>query len=391
MTAYEDALAALLGALQPLPVETVAVADAPGRHTVADVLSTTDLPPFDNSSMDGYAVRSVDSPGPLQILGEIAAGSAPTASVVPGGCVRIYTGAPMPPGADAVVMQEDTRPDGSGGIVVLEPVKPWENVRFRGEDVRRGGRLVPAGARIDAPQMALLLAGGIDRIDVRRRARVAIASTGDELVPAGQPLGPGQVHDCNAASLAALIRGTGALAEVLPIIRDDPDAAAAALESAFEQADVVVTAGGASVGDRDVIRPAFERIGGTIRFWRIDIRPGKPFFVGERDGRYLLGLPGNPVSAFVTAVLLVLPALRRLQGATSPGPRASMALLGEPLSNPGDRRHFVRICTADDGTVRRSGIQASHILSSLSLADGLVDLPAGADYAAGAPVRVVRW
>jgi len=290
-----------------------------------------------------------------------------------------------------VVMQEDTRPDGSGGIVVLEPVKPWENVRFRGEDVRRGGRLVPAGARIDAPQMALLLAGGIDRIDVRRRARVAIASTGDELVPAGQPLGPGQVHDCNAASLAALIRGTGALAEVLPIIRDDPDAAAAALESAFEQADVVVTAGGASVGDRDVIRPAFERIGGTIRFWRIDIRPGKPFFVGERDGRYLLGLPGNPVSAFVTAVLLVLPALRRLQGATSPGPRASTAILGEPLSNPGDRRHFVRICTADDGTVRRSGIQASHILSSLSLADGLVDLPAGADYAAGAPVRVVRW
>jgi molybdopterin molybdotransferase len=394
MTAYEDALSALLEAIRPLPSAEIPLTQAVGRYLSAQAVSRIDLPPFDNSAMDGYAVRASDTLSPgvsLRIRGEIPAGTASAIPVLPGECLRIFTGAPLPPGADSVVMQEDTRPDGTGGIQLLEPVRPWENVRFRGEDVRSGASLLPVGTRVGPPQLALLLAAGLDRIQVHRQPSVAIASTGDELVPPGQSLGVGQIHDTNAASLAALLSGEGAQTRILPVIRDDLGSAARALEEALSRSDMVVTAGGASVGERDVIRAAFEKIGGRIQFWRIAIRPGKPFFFGQLDGRYLLGLPGNPVSALVTAVLLVLPALRRIQGSLDPAPRSFPAILAEPLSNSGGRRHFVRVTLSREGLVRRSGIQASHLLSSLALADGLADVPAGVELPAGASIRFLPW
>lgn len=395
MTSYEEALALLLDAVGTLPEVDCDVAHAGGRHLADRVCSGVDLPPFDNSSMDGYAVRSGDlaggKPVTLRMAGEVGAGCSDPIPVESGTCVRVFTGAPLPPGADSVVMQEDTRVSADGLVTVLDPVRPWENVRFRGEDVRSGGLLLEAGSRLGPGQIALLLASGIRRVRIRRPAAVAIASTGDELVQPGEPLGPGKVFDCNAAALAELLRAEAGSVTRLPVIPDEPAAAERALEAALRTADVVVTAGGASVGGRDCLRPAFERIGGVVRFWRIAIRPGKPFFFGERDGRFVFGLPGNPVSALVTASLLVVPALRRLQGARQPGPAFLPARLAEAVSNPGDRRHFLRIRREPDGSVRSSGVQASHILGSLAHADGLADIPAGAELHSGDTVPVLFW
>ena len=394
MVSYENALADLLGLVSPLCAEFQASEDALGGFVAADILASLDLPPFDASAVDGYALRSEGeggAPFDLTLLGTMAAGSTQVIPLQPAGCVRVFTGSPLPPSATAVVMQEETCVLDAGRIRFSESVKPWQNVRFRGEDGRKGEVLLAAGSRLGPAQMALLAAAGLERVLVHRSPRVALASSGDELVSPGLTLGFGQVFDCNSACLAALMRTEGALTRILPVISDTVESAMEGLVAAFEDSDLVVTAGGASVGDRDVIRPALERLGGTVRFWRIDLRPGKPFFLGEWKGKFLLGLPGNPVSAFVTAVLLVLPALRRLRGARYPAPRAVLSPLSEPFRNSGDRRHFVRVMTLEEGSVRPIGIQASHILSSLTLADGLADIPAGADLAAGTLVRVIRW
>lgn len=394
MISYENALAGLLAALNPTAVETVPVAQAEGRPVARDIHSPGDLPAFDNSAMDGYAVRSAEASEAgtrLARTGEWGAGSWPSEPLQAGTCARIFTGAPIPPGCDAVLMQEDAREMGKGLIEVLDPVRPWENVRFRGEDVRKGDLLLGAGRPVTPLSMALLLASGVAEVPVFARPRVAVASTGDELVEPGNVRAHGQVFDCNAAAIAALIRPLVPGVFVLPVIRDDLNQAKAAIESAFSQAEVLVTAGGASVGGRDVLRRAFEELGGKLHFWRIAMRPGKPFFHGELDGRHLFGLPGNPISALVTASLLVLPALRRLQGAVEPGPRFLPVRLSEPVSNPGDRRHFLRVTRHPDGSVLPAGVQASHILGALVRAEGLVDIPPGARCSAGEWVPGFFW
>lgn len=394
MISYEDALSSLLSAVSPLGSSVVPLEDCSGRHAAADVFSPIDLPPFDNSSMDGYAVRSGDVlqvPATLRQVGEVAAGGILPVPINAGECARIFTGAPIPAGADAVVMQEDTSLDPAGNVIVRDRVGPWENIRFRGEDVRRGALLLSAGARLGPAQVAVLAAAGIAAVSVHRPLRVAVVVSGDELRPPGVPLGPGQIYESNSSTLASLVRGIGAAVTVKPVVTDDINLTSDALLAAFLDADVVLTAGGASVGDHDVIRPAFERIGGEIDFWKVAIRPGKPFFHGRLGDKFLFGVPGNPVSAFVTAVLLVLPALRRLQGDPDPMPKTEAGVLAEVLSNPGNRRHFVRVATARDGSVRPAGVQASHILSSLAVADGLVDVPPGCQLPAGSPVRVIRW
>ena len=394
MTSYEDALASLLGALRPTPEETVPAILAAGRTMARDVRSPGDLPAFDNSAMDGYALRSADAAragSRLVCVTEVGAGAWPVEPLAPGCCARIYTGAPLPPGCDAVLMQEDARTDGEGGIEVLEPVKPWENVRFRGEDVRTGDLLFGAGQTVSPFSLALLLAAGVAELPVHARPRVAVASTGDELVPPGSERRSGQVFDCNAAAVAALIRPVVPEVRILPVIRDEVAAARASLEAAFAETDVVITAGGASVGGRDVLRQAFQDLGGRLDLWRIAMRPGKPFFFGELSGRLLLGLPGNPVSALVTATLLVLPALRRLQGLADAAPRFVPVKLADPVSNPGDRRHFLRVSRGTDGRVSPAGIQASHILGATARAEGLVDLPPGSRFSAGDEVPGLFW
>lgn len=394
MIRYEEALTSLLSSVAPLTAVSLALSESPGRHLAAEILSPVDLPPFDNSSMDGFAVRATDVaqvPTTLRSVGEVAAGQVLSRSIGVGECARIFTGAPVPAGADAVVMQEDTTLHPDGTVTVRDRVGAWENIRFRGEDVRRGAVLLPAGTFLGPAQLAVLAAAGVSAVSVHRQARVAIIVSGDELCPPGVPLGPGQIYESNSITLAELVRGCGASVSVKPVVTDDINLTADALLAAFLDADLVLTAGGASVGDHDVIRPAFERIGGKIDFWKVAIRPGKPFFHGRLGDKLLLGVPGNPVSAFVTSILLVLPALRRLQGAADPKPRSVPGVLAVPVSNSGDRRHFIRVTTGSDGSVRPAGVQASHILSSLASADGLVDLPPGCQLPAGTPVRVIRW
>ncbi|MEN9676963.1 MAG: hypothetical protein RIS76_2859 [Verrucomicrobiota bacterium] len=392
----EDARDELLAGLKPIGIEVRPLAEADGYVLAESPLAAIALPPFDNSAMDGYAIRAADVrvvPAFLKQVGEVAAGGGFAGSVGPGETVRIFTGAPLPNGADAVVMQEDTTlvPGQEDQIQILDGAKPWENVRFRGEDVRAGAGLLSAGRILDPAALALLAATGTAHVSVYRRPRVSVLVTGSELTAVGGSLLPGQIFESNSLMLSALVRRAGGEPRTRPPVSDDPQLIREALESAAAESDLILTAGGASVGKHDLIRQILLELGGTVDDWRLALKPGKPFFRGTLGKCPLLGVPGNPVSAFVTTVLLVLPALRRLQGALQVLPPTTSAVLAEPLANPDGRRHFVRVFTSGDGSVRASGPQASHRLASLAAADGLVDVPPRTTLPQGAAVRVIRW
>lgn len=397
MLTLEAALERILARIHPLPVESVPLTEADGRILRAEAPSRTDLPAFDNSAMDGYAVRAADTTGAaadalkwLKLTGQIAAGEAATCSVEQGTAVRIFTGSMMPAGADAVVMQEDTltlaeRP---GEVAIKDGVKPWENVRFKGEDVKLSKSVVPVGSRLSAPQLAVLAACGIDRVETSRAPVVGLLATGSELVEAGQPLQPGQIYESNRLMLSALLKGWGIKPIIYPIVTDTLAATKAALEKAFSECDAVVTSGGVSVGGFDFVKDAFTALGGKLDFWRVSIKPGKPFVFGEKDGRFLFGLPGNPVSAFVTAAVLMRPALLRMQGVTDVALPSVNATVAEPITNRGDRRHFMRVVLDATGSVKLAGTQASHQLHSLAASNALLDVPPDTTLAAGASVKV---
>jgi molybdopterin molybdotransferase len=400
LTSLEDAQGRILSAVQPLPAEEILLRDALGRFLAAPLVSTIDLPPADNSAMDGYAVRAADlaaasaeNPVALELRGESRAGVADDATVAAGTCARIFTGAVLPPGTDAVVMQEDiARMEGPAvKIIFNEPVKPWENVRLRGEDVRQKAVLAETGDELTAQRLALLAGVGINRVSVRRRPLLGLLATGDELAEAGEPLRPGMIYESNRAGLAALSLAAGAVPKVYPLVPDDLGLTKKALQTAFAECDAVVSSGGVSVGSMDFVKQAFAEIGGQLDFWSVSMRPGKPFAFGARDGRLLFGLPGNPVSAMVTFFLLARPALLRMQGARDVRPPMSWGKLAAPLHNRGDRRHFVRVLLDAEGQVRSTGGQASHMLGSMAAANGLVDVPPGANWPAGSPVAVLRW
>jgi molybdopterin molybdotransferase len=402
MLELEDAWSRILDAL-PAPVhEQVRLADAHQRVLAENVAAATDLPPFDNSSMDGYAVRAAEtasagpaSPVALRRISRVAAGETFAGTVGPGDCVRLFTGSPLPHGADAVVMQEDTRPDAAqpDTVLVLEPVSPGENVRRRGEDVSRGTTLAEAGEILTPGRMALLAATGVSEVRVGRRPVAGLLATGSELREAAGPadLAPGQIYESNRAALAALAARAGATTEVFPLVPDTFAATRAALETALARCDIVVTSGGVSVGESDFVKAAWEALGGRLEFWKVALKPGKPFAFGRRGGKFLFGLPGNPVSAFVTFVLLVRPALLRWQGARDPAPATQPGVLAEPLANPGERRHFMRVRVDNQGRVFSAGAQASHALRSLAAANGLVAVPPRTALAAGEAVTVMRW
>lgn len=397
MMTLEEALDRILSTIEPLPEDVVPVAEAVGRVPTQDLVASTDLPPFDNSGVDGYAVRSSDltrasetSPVTLECIGAVKAGEAPSEIVGPGTCMRILTGALLPAGADAVVMQEDTRIPGNGGVEVLSAVGPWEGVRMAGDDVRRGAVLAEAGEALRPAHIGLLAGSGFAKVSVHRRPRVTLLSTGSELIPLGGVLKPGQIYDSNSVLMRAL-----ANQDHLPIVHtghipDTLEQTMAELHMASRQADVVVTTGGVSVGDADYVKPAMAALGGSLDLWRIAIKPGKPFAFGRLGAAYWFGLPGNPVSAFVTWWLLVRPALSRLMGMRSTRGRQVLARLAESIANRGDRRHFVRVRFDADGLVRLAGVQASHVQSSLAAADGLLDMPPGAHWEAGREVQV-QW
>jgi len=397
MLDLETALARVLAALPPPRTEVLPLANVAGRVLTESLASPGDLPPFDNSAMDGYAVRAADvrgagpeSPTALRIKARIPAGDCFSGEVAAGECARLFTGSPMPHGADAVVMQEDTRLDPASPDVVLvgDSVRQGENVRRRGEDVRRGAQLLEAGATLTSAAVGLLAATGIGKVSVGQCPRVGLLATGSELREPGSKLLPGQIHESNRAMLSPLVINAGGIPEVFPLVADDPAATRGALKHAFDQCDVVITSGGVSVGEMDFVKEAFEALGGEMQFWRVAIRPGKPFVFGSLNGKFLFGLPGNPVSAFVTFLLLVRPALRRWQGAQEVGLPLHWGVLGGAVSNPGDRRHFMRVRMDATGNVFSAGQQASHALASLAMANGLLDLSPGAALESGTRVKV---
>jgi molybdopterin molybdotransferase len=374
----EQARERLLGMTPEPRVETVQLADALGRAlAVAVIQAPIDVPPFANAAMDGFAVRAADLPGRLRVTGEVAAGASEWPSVQPGAAIRISTGAPLPPGADTVVPLERASETG-GAIEVTETIPAGSDVRAAGHDTR-AGEPVQLPNPLTSAGIGVLASLGVAEVAVRTRPRVAILSSGEELVAPGKALGPGQIYDANAPSLAAAVTDAGGEPILRGHVGDDPDAVAQALTEAAAEADVVLTSGGVSVGRHDHVRDAIERLG-RLDFWRIAMQPGKPLAVGVVNGRPVFGLPGNPVSALVVTELLVRPLIRAALGLAGDGRLHVRAVLDEDLRKDPERAAYlrVRVRRTDAGwAARPAGGQLSSQLRALAAANALLVIPAG--------------
>lgn len=376
MISVDEALERILTAVRPLESETVGLAEADGRVLARDVRAELFNPAFDVSAMDGYAVRAEDvRPGTtLTMIGASQAGSGFKGTVGPGQCTRIFTGAPVPAGADAVIMQEETRADGNA-ITFDCDVAPGRSIRFRGEDFTQGDVLIAKGALLDPRKIALAAAGNVARLSVSARSRVALLATGDELVVPGSAVGPDQIVASNSVGLAAFFTGHGAKVSDLGIVADEKALLGEALARALDdEPDILLTTGGASVGEHDFVQEMLKANGVDIDFWRIAMRPGKPLMFGRRGSTVVFGLPGNPVSALVTARIFVLPALIKMTGAAMLDPL--YLPLADDLPPNGPRRHFLRgtlVSDAERGTLVAPIRQTdSGHLSSLASADVLL-------------------
>ena len=376
MLSIDEARAAVLAEVHPLGTEEVAIGEALGRVVAEDITAAADVPGFANSAMDGFAVRSGPAGRVLRVVGESRAGAPATASVGDGEAIRISTGAMLPQGADAVLQVELVSED-TDRVTLNDDVKPGRNVRHPGEDIRAGTTVLEAGTPLGPAELGIAVNAGRAGVRVARRPRVAILATGDELVDPGAPLGPGQIHDSNATTLAALVARAGGVART-GRVADERGATARAVADALDGADLLVLSGGVSVGPHDHVKPALLANGVEEVFWRVALRPGKPTWFGVRraDGTLVLGLPGNPVSAYVTFTLFARPALAALQGA-DPAPQLRRARLAVAVERHPDRDECVRVRIDEHGAATPTGPQASHILSSLLGADGLAVIPRG--------------
>jgi molybdopterin molybdotransferase len=388
----EEAQARLIALAPALPVETVAIEQAQGRYLAKDLHALRTQPAGDVSAMDGYAVRLGDLVGPWRVIGESAAGHPFGGSPQTGEAVRISTGALLPEGAGCVIVQEDTAREGNTLRLTGEgPLPPDKHVRKAGLDFRTGDQVLQQGTLLGPAQAALALSAGHGTFPVRRLPCVVIIDSGDELATSEGVCAPHEIPASNGAMLVAMVRGLAGEARRIGPVPDQLDA----LQAAFDEAracDVIVTSGGASVGDHDLIRPALDALGARLDFWRIAIKPGKPLLVATRDRpggtQIIVGLPGNSVSSFVTAYLFVLPLLRAMAGAADPRPRAVTARLAAPLAPVGDRREFVR-ARWDGECVVPQRVQDSGALASLAASNALIDRPAHAPEALpGEPVRI---
>lgn len=375
-----EAQARLFALAEPVAVEAVPLTQASGRWAAADVLARRTQPASDLSAMDGYAIRFADLPGPWTLIGESAAGRPFSGRVSAGQTVRIFTGASMPAGADTVVIQEEVATSADTITLIGEgPPYAGRNTRRRGLDFAEGDRLIGRGERLTPARIAVAATGGIASVSVARRVRVAICATGDELVEPGSLADVAKLPESNRAMIVAMLADLPVDIIDLGILPDDLDA----LRNAFASvdADLLVTTGGASVGDHDLVRPALEAAGGSINFWRIALRPGKPMMAGQLGKMTLVGLPGNPVSAFVTTILFVKPLIAHLAGAAAPLPRPTLALLGEDLAANGPRTDYLR-AELRDGRAYASTIQDSSMLLTLARSHCLIVRPIGAAPAA---------
>lgn len=390
LISLDEARNRLLALATPTPVIALPLHQTTGLVLAEALTSLRHQPAADLSAMDGYAVRSTDLPGPWRVIGESAAGR-PFAGVVGvGEAARISTGAMIPAGADCVVVQEDVAREGEQISLTGDgPPAPGAHIRRAGHDFATGAVLADAGSRIDARLIALAAMAGRGVLNVHSRPRVAIISTGDELVPPGDPLpSPAHIPASNGVMLASMLSALPVDLIVPPLLPDDRNIIAGALMEHGE-ADIIVTTGGASVGDHDLIQPALTDGGGTVDFWRIAMRPGKPVMVGTLGGAIVLGLPGNPVSAYVTALLLLLPLVRKLLGYQRLIPSIEQGIAGVPFPANGTRQDFVR-ARFEGGALHRIGNQDSGALSALHAADALVvRAPHAPEAAIGAPVDYI--
>jgi molybdopterin molybdotransferase len=390
MLSLEEARDRLLARAVPTDGEELSLSEAGGRVLLdPTVRAAVDVPAFSNSAMDGYAVRAADTPGRLSVVGEVTAGVATLPTVEPGTTVRIMTGAPIPPGADAVVPIEVA--EESDGVAAVARAAEGDHVRPAAHDTRVGDEVTLRGP-LTAARIAVLASLGLGTVIARRRPRVAILSTGDELAAPGVPLGPHQVHDANGVALAQAVRDAGGDPIVLDRARDDRAAVERALAEAAARGDLVVASAGVSVGRHDHVRGALEALG-TIDFWRIRIQPGKPLAVGEIGGTTVIGLPGNPVSALVVFELFVRPLIRRTLGLSGDGRVHLVGRSEERITKDRERRAFLRVVVspAGDGhTARPAGGQGSSQLRPLAAANALLIVPEGADAAeAGASYEAI--
>jgi len=385
LLSIDDARARVLAAAAPLAAEDVGVGEALDRVLAQDVVAAADVPGFANSAMDGFAVRSGPAGRRLRIVGESRAGAPAAAAVAEGDAIRISTGALLPAGADAVLEVERVAV-ADGTVELGDDVAAGRNVRPPGDDLRAGQVVLRAGTRLGPAELGAAVGAGSGSLRCARRPALAIVATGDELRAPGEPLAPGQLHDSNGITLAALAARAGGDVVFATRAADTPEATRAAIGAALE-ADVVVLSGGVSVGPHDHVKGALDALGVREAFWRVALRPGKPTWFGTRDGRLVFGLPGNPVSSMVTFLLFVRPALARLQGAPAPPPRLRAELAVAVPRRP-ERDECVRV-RLEEGRARPTGPQGSHQLYSMVGADGLAVIPAGeGELPAGASVEV---
>ncbi|BDB20205.1 molybdopterin molybdenumtransferase MoeA [Pseudomonas sp. CYM-20-01] len=373
----EEAIEQLLAQAPPPPsTEMLALADALGRVTAEEVFSPRDLPGWDNSAMDGYALRAFDVPeqgGYLEVVGRIAAGHSTDVPLQPGQAVRIFTGAPLPPGADSVVPQERCRVYGQR--IWCPPLRLGEHVRKRGEELQRGQRVLSAGKRLRAQELGLLAAAGIPRVKVYRPLRVCLLSSGDELREPGESLAPGQIYNSNRYLVAALLRGWGVEVHDYGVMADALAASRDALVLASSECDLLLTTGGVSVGEEDHLKQAIQALG-KVEFWRLAIQPGKPLAFGQVAGKPWIGLPGNPTAALVTMLIVVRPFLLRAQGVERVLPVPVSVPAAFEWLKPNKRRQYLRARLSPDSDGQLRAIlhpqQSSAMLAAACWADGLV-------------------
>lgn len=396
MLSVEEAQARIMTAMEPLPAEQIALADALGRVLAEDVKSRRMQPPLAVSAMDGYAVRAEDVaklPARLRVIGYAPAGAAYDGQVRPGEAVRIFTGAPVPDGADTIVIQENTRADGEEIDVVDGTAPVGRYIRPAGLDFGDGDVLLREGRALTARDIGLIAAMNVPWLKVRRKPRVAILPTGDEVVMPGDPVGPNQIVSSNGLALASFVTATGGVPIDLGIAADSKETLKA-MAAGASGADILVTTGGASVGDHDLIKDVLGDIGLELDFWKIAMRPGKPLIFGRLDGMPILGLPGNPVSSMVCAIIFLGPALLRMQGREDAELRPLPAVLGRDLEANDERQDYLRarLERGADGTPTATpfDVQDSSMFANMARADCLVIRPPFAPAAAkGDPVDVL--
>jgi molybdopterin molybdotransferase len=391
LLSVDEALAQLLAGAAPVPdVEDLATLEASGRVLAHAQRSTMDVPPMDNSSMDGYAVRASESaPGArLKVSQKIMAGSVGR-PLDAGSVARIFTGAPMPPGADAVVIQEETQLEGDF-VALKKQAKPGDWVRYVGSDIRKGSEILPAGKRLLPQDTGLAASIGIRTLPVYRKVKMGLFFTGDELVMPGEPLAPGRIYNSNRFTLRGLARAFDCEVNDYGIVPDNLEATREVLRRAAKECDLIVTSGGVSVGEADYVKPAVEAEG-RLLMWRIGMKPGRPLAFGKIGAASFIGLPGNPVSSFVTFLIFVRPFLLRTQGIEEVKPKVIAARADFDWPEPDARREFLRVKWNSQGGLDLYPTQDSAVLASTAWADGLVDNPAGHAIRRGEAVRFLPY